>query len=150
MHDELDAYLDDHRLGVRVRALMDTFACLSHRILQVAAPAIRAIIGPGEDDQLLRFAQLEQDELHAAALATAATMHLQLQAVHKQVRDAAIAKSRHLEVAAQNPGKFSVFKMASGTIDDFHKGLLDRIGTCPSHPCVWELTVLLRPLFRTL
>jgi hypothetical protein len=63
-----------------------------------------------------------------AVCASVSAIHVQLQAVHKQVHDAAVAKSKHLEVMAQDPGKFSVFKMASGSIDDFHKGLMDRIG----------------------
>jgi hypothetical protein len=95
---------------------------------QVVAPAIRAIVGAGEDDLLKRFAQLGQDELHVAACASVASIHLRLQAVHRQVHDAAIAESKHLEALAKDPGKFSVFKMAAGTIDDFHKGLMDRIG----------------------
>ncbi len=84
-----------------------------------------------------------------AACASVAAIHAQLQTVHKQVHDAAVAKSEHLKVLAQNPGKFSVFKMASGSIDDFHKGLMDRIG---QHLAFFRLPVTMysRPVFEDL
>lgn len=100
-------------------------------VAQVVAPALRALVGTGKDEQLRRFALLGQHELDVAVRVSVPSIHAQLQAIHGQVKAAALAKAQLLEILEKDPGKFSVFKMASGTIDDFHKGLMDRIGQIP-------------------
>jgi flagellar basal body-associated protein FliL len=47
---------------------------------------------------------------------------------HRRVKEAVRAQAKLQEELDGNPGKFSIRKMATGTIDDFHKGLQDRIG----------------------
>ncbi len=75
-----------------------------------------------------RLAEVDYDDVSVAVSASVQAIHLQLRAIHDQVKAAAVAKAQLLELIAKVPGKFSVSKMASGTIDDFHKGLMDRIG----------------------
>ena len=52
----------------------------------------------------------------------------QLEHVHALVKKATEKKVQLQEAASQEPTKFSTFKAAGGTIDDFFKGLEDRIG----------------------
>lgn len=53
---------------------------------------------------------------------------MQLEIVHSLVQKATDAKVKLQEAAGKEPTKFSTFKAAGGTIDDFFKGLEDRIG----------------------
>jgi hypothetical protein len=57
-------------------------------------------------------------------------LKLQLEMVHGFVKKAADAKVQLQEAINKDPHnkKFSTFKAAGGTIDDFFKGLEDRIG----------------------
>ena len=52
----------------------------------------------------------------------------QLEIAHSIVQKATDAKVQLQEAASKEPTKFSTFKAAGGTIDDFFKGLEDRIG----------------------
>ena len=48
--------------------------------------------------------------------------------VHRDVIKSVRAQVKLQETLGKDPGKFSIRKMATGSIDDFHKGLQDRIG----------------------
>jgi hypothetical protein len=48
--------------------------------------------------------------------------------VHREVKDVAHAKLKLEEALKNGLDKYSIRKMATGSIDDFHKGLSDRIG----------------------
>ncbi len=56
------------------------------------------------------------------------SVKLQLEHVHTLVKKATEKKVQLQEAASKEPTKFSTFKAAGGTIDDFFKGLEDRIG----------------------
>jgi hypothetical protein len=98
-------------------------------LVQVLAPALRARLATG-DNQLMRFAQLQEHELSAAVRASSDLLKQLLYRAHSQVKEATRAKARLQEALNKEPGKFTIRKMATGTIDDFHKGLQDRIGSC--------------------
>ncbi len=96
--------------------------------MQIVALALRAQL-IGGDDQLMRFSQLQEEELSAAVEASVETLKQRLYKAHNQVKEATRAKAQLQEALDKEPGKFSIRKMATGTIDDFHKGLQDRIGS---------------------
>ena len=56
------------------------------------------------------------------------SLKLQLEHVHTLVKKATEKKVQLEEDASKEPTKFSTFKAAGGTIDDFFTGLEDRIG----------------------
>ena len=93
--------------------------------MQVLAAALRAHLTVG-DDQVKVFARLQTEDLFAAVDASLESLKQQLEIVHSIVKKATDAKVQ-LQEAAENK-KFSTFKAAGGTIDDFFKGLEDRIG----------------------
>jgi hypothetical protein len=97
--------------------------------LQALAPALRASF-TGADDQARRFAKLQREELFAAVDASLESLKQQLEIVHSIVKKATDAKVQLQEAVDKDPAnkKFSTFKAAGGTIDDFFKGLEDRIG----------------------
>jgi len=97
--------------------------------LQALAPALRANF-TGADEQARRFAKLQREELFAAVDASLESLKQQLEIVHSIVKKATDAKVQLQEAVDKDPAnkKFSTFKAAGGTIDDFFKGLEDRIG----------------------
>jgi hypothetical protein len=94
---------------------------------QLLAPALRACVD-GSDNQLARFADVSEAALIAAVDASVDFLKEQLLQKHRRIQNAVRAKVRIQEQLDKSPGKFSVRKMATGSIDDFHKGLQDRIG----------------------
>ena len=130
--DDLEMILEEHHLGVSAALLSfcRTSFCPT-RVLQALAPALRANF-TGDDDQARRFAKLQREELFAAVDASLESLKQQLENVHSIVKKATDAKVQ-LQEAAENK-KFSTFKAAGGTIDDFFKGLEDRIG---EHACAF-------------
>ena len=76
------------------------------------------------------FARLQTEDLFAAVDASMESLKLQLETVHALVKKATDAKVQLQEAVDKDPTnkKFSTFKAAGGTIDDFFKGLEDRIG----------------------
>jgi hypothetical protein len=102
------------------------------RVLQILAPALRASlpVTPGHNDQLNLFLKLKKEELFAAVDASVDSLKKQLEMAHCKYQTATQAKANLQATAAasKDPSKFSTFKGAGGTIDDFHKGLEDRIG----------------------
>jgi hypothetical protein len=97
--------------------------------LQVLAPALRANLTVG-DDQVTFFARLQTEDLFAAVDASLESLKQQLEVVHSIVKKATDAKVLLQEAVDKDAAnkKFSTFKAAGGTIDDFFKGLEDRIG----------------------
>ena len=97
--------------------------------MQAFAPALRAHFTAGAD-QVKSFARLQTEDLFAAVDASMESLKLQLETVHALVKKATDAKVQLQEAVDKDPTnkKFSTFKAAGGTIDDFFKGLEDRIG----------------------
>ena len=73
---------------------------------------------------------MQREDLFAAVDASSESLKQQLQVVHSIVKKATDAKVQLQEAVDKDPAnkKFSTFKAAGGTIDDFFKGLEDRIG----------------------
>ena len=95
--------------------------------MQIFAPALRAHLTVG-DDQVKCFTKLQTADLFAAVEASKQSLKQQLEHVHALVKAATEKKVKLQEAASKEPTKFSTFKAAGGTIDDFFKGLEDRIG----------------------
>ena len=109
------------------------------RVLQAFAPALRAHFTAGAD-QVKSFARLQTDDLFAAVDASMESLKQQLEVVHSIVKKATDAKVQLQEAVDKDPAnkKFSTFKAAGGTIDDFFKGLEDRIGEHAGAFCTSE------------
>jgi hypothetical protein len=126
--DDLEMLLDEQRLGVSV-AFADTalrvVTLKAH--LQMLAPALRACLS-SSDNQLKHFADVSEGALLAAVDASVESLKQQLLRVHREVKDVAHAKLKLEEALKDGLDKYSIRKMATGSIDDFHKGLSDRIG----------------------
>ncbi len=73
---------------------------------------------------------MQREELFAAVDASLESLKQQLEIVHGLVKKATDANVELQEAVEKDPAnkKFSTFKAAGGTIDDFFKGLEDRIG----------------------
>ncbi len=126
--DDLEMLLDEQRLGVSA-AYADTvsgFVTLNVH-LQMLAPALRACF-PRSDNQLKHFADVSESALLAAVDASVELLKQQLLCVHREVKGVADAKLKLEEELKNGLDKYSIRKMATGSIDDFHKGLSDRIG----------------------
>ncbi len=69
-------------------------------------------------------------DLRAAVDASMESLQQQLEMMHSSVKKATEAKLQLQEDVDKDPTntKFSTFKAAGGTIDDFFNGLEDRIG----------------------
>ena len=125
--DDLEMILEDHRLGVSAALLFSRISIQMKRFLQIFAPALRAHLTVG-DDQVKCLTKLQTADLFAAVDASMESLKLQLEHVHALVKNATEKKVQLQEAASKEPTKFSTFKAAGGTIDDFFKGLEDRIG----------------------
>ncbi len=79
-------------------------------------------------DQINQFARMQKVELDAAVDETLDILKQQLEIVQNMVKKAVLAKAQLQEANSKEPTKFQTFKAAGGTIDDFFKGLEDRIG----------------------
>ncbi len=77
-----------------------------------------------------RFAKLQTADLFAAVEASMGSIKQQLENMQSSVKKAIEAKSQIEEGVGKDPTnkKFLTFKAAGGSIDDFFKGLEDRIG----------------------
>ncbi len=126
--DDLEMLLDEQRLGVSAAYadVASAFVTLNVR-LQMLAPALRACLS-SSDNQLKNFADVSEGALLAAVDASVESLKDQLLRVHREVKDVAHAKLKLEEALKNGLDKYSIRKMATGSIDDFHKGLSDRIG----------------------
>ena len=123
--DDLEMLLDEQRLGVSADTVFEFVTLKVH--LQMLAPALRACF-PSSDNQLKHFADVSEGALLAAVDASVESLKHQLLRVHREVKDVAHAKLKLEEALKNGLDKYSIRKMATGSIDDFHKGLSDRIG----------------------
>jgi hypothetical protein len=103
------------------------FSSIFDPVAQIFAPAIRACLA-GDDNQVNDFAHLSERALCAAVDASVDSLKQQLLCAHCKVKKCVLAKIQLQEALDKDPGKFFISKMATGSIDDFHKGLQDRIG----------------------
>ena len=107
--------------------------------LQIFAPALRACIA-GSDIQATSFADTSEEAVCRAVDASVNFMKQRLLETHRKVKSVVRAKAKIQEETAKQPNKkFSIREMSTGSIDDFHEGLHDRIGElqlylafCPS------------------
>ncbi len=129
--DDLEMLLDEQRLGVRVAFTLISLFSLVEMILQVLASALRACLS-SSDNQLKHFADLSEGALLAAVGASVESLKQQLLRVHREIKGVAHAKLKLEEALKNGLDKYSIRKMATGSIDDFHKGLSDRIGETSS------------------
>ena len=126
--DDLEMLLDEQRLGVSA-AYADTasaFVTLNVH-LQMLAPALRACLS-SSDNQLKHFADVSEGALLAAVDASVESLKHELLRVHREVKDVAHANLKLEEALKNGLDKYSIREMATGSIDDFHKGLSYRIG----------------------
>ena len=91
------------------------------------APALRACLA-SSDSQLKCFSDVSETALLAAVDASVELLKQQLLQVHREVKKAVYSKQKLEESLKNGLEKYSIRKMATGSIDDFHKGLADRIG----------------------
>ena len=143
--DDLEMILEEHHLGVRtILLLFSRYSSCTTRVLQVLAPALRAHL-TGADEQARRFAKLQREDLFAAVDASVESLKQQLEIVHSLVKKATDAKVQLQEAVDKDPAneKFSTFKAAGGTIDDFFKGLEGRIGEHADAFCSSESSYVL-------
>lgn len=91
------------------------------------APALRACLS-GSDSQLKCFSDVSETALLAAVDASVASLKQLLLRVHQDIKEVMRAKLNHSAALENGVEKYSIRKMATGSLDDFHKGLSDRIG----------------------
>ena len=97
-------------------------------ILQIFAPALRACI-VGSDIQVISFADTSEEVVCDAVDASVNFMKQRLLQAHRKVKNIVRAKAKIQEETDKQPNKkFSIREMSTGSIDDFHEGLHDRIG----------------------
>jgi hypothetical protein len=77
---------------------------------------------------LTRFAEVSESALLAAVDASVGSLKQQLLRMHREVQEKCDAKLQLEQLVQSGLEKYSIRKMATGSIDDFHKGLADRIG----------------------
>jgi WD40 repeat protein len=101
---------------------------LGEKQLPIAADALRPLVGRGSE-QLKAFSQLSATDIEHAAAATCAIIPSMLKELHQELQAAFAVQSRIESDMQADPSKFNDFyKMACGTIADFHKGLTGRVG----------------------
>jgi WD40 repeat protein len=96
--------------------------------LSIAADALRPLVGRGSD-QLKKLSQLSPADIEHAAAVTCSIIPGMLQELHQELQAAFDVQSQIEADMKADPSKFNDFyKMACGTITDFHKGLTGRVG----------------------
>jgi WD40 repeat protein len=101
---------------------------LGEKQLPIAADALRPLVGRGSD-QLQKLSQLSAADIDHAAAATCAIIPSMLKELHQELQAAFAVQSQIEADMKADPSKFNDFyKMACGTITDFHKGLTGRVG----------------------
>jgi hypothetical protein len=106
--DELQLWLDDKQLPL-------------------AADALRPLVGP--HDQLRKLSQLSPTTIELSAAAISCVLPDTMKELRQELHDAfAIQLDMEAEMKA-DPSKFNEFyKMACGSVADFHRGLTGRVG----------------------
>ena len=92
------------------------------------APALRACIA-SSDNQVASFANVSEEALCGAVDSSINSIKMRLLQTHRKVVSAMHAKAKVQEEINNEPSKkFSIRQMSTGSIDDFHEGLHNRIG----------------------
>jgi hypothetical protein len=92
------------------------------------APALRACIAD-HDNAVTSIADVSEEAVCGAVDASVNFMKQRLLQTHRKVKSVVRAKAKIQEDSAKQPNKkFSIREMSTGSIDDFHEGLHDRIG----------------------
>ena len=90
--------------------------------------ALRHLVGRCSD-QLKRFGQLSPHAIQHSAAAIASALPMILKELHQQIQDAFVVESNIEAEMNADPSKFNDFyKMACGSVADFHTGLTGRVG----------------------
>ena len=100
----------------------------NRRDLQNSAPTIRVCIGNAVGHISL-LSNASEELLCEALEASLSLQKFRLLRLLGRVKSAVSAKAMIQEKVGQDPDKFSIRTMATGSIDDFHMGLRDRIGS---------------------
>ncbi len=95
--------------------------------MQILAPALRSCLS-NSDSQLKGFSDVSESALFDAVNASVESLKQRLLQVHREVKKAVHSKQKLEESLNSGLDKYSIRTMATGSIDDFHKGLADRIG----------------------
>jgi WD40 repeat protein len=96
--------------------------------LPIAADALRPFVGQGTD-QLRLLSQLSPDIISHSATAICSFIPQMLNELLQEIRSAFDVQTNMEAEKAADPSKFNDFyKMACGTIADFHQGLTGRVG----------------------
>jgi WD40 repeat protein len=96
--------------------------------LPLAADALRVLVGRGSE-QLQKFSQLSSADVEHVAAATCAIIPSMLKELHQELQGACAIQSQVEADMKADPSKFNdCYKMACGSISDFHKGLTGRVG----------------------
>jgi hypothetical protein len=96
--------------------------------LPLAADALRVLVGRCTD-QLKALSQLSAADIERATAATCSVIPIMMEELHRELQGAFAVQSQIEADMKANPNKFNdFFKMACGTIADFHKGLTGRVG----------------------
>jgi WD40 repeat protein len=86
------------------------------------------LVGRGSE-QLQKFSQLSLADVEHVAAATCAIIPSMLKELHQELQGACAIQSQVEADMKADPSKFNdCYKMACGTIADFHKGLTGRVG----------------------
>jgi hypothetical protein len=107
--DELEMFLSDHDL-------------------RRFAPALR-VHASGESNQLDALRIVTTEQMRAAVTASTIAIEKQLHHVQQLLEQINNAQEKLQAQLDQEPGKYHIRKMEIGTVEDFHKGLTDRVGS---------------------
>jgi hypothetical protein len=126
--DELEMLLEEDRVSVSTPRAFVLLFVFDTFILQIFAPALRACIA-GSDIQVLSFAETSEEVVCGAVDNSVHFMKQRLLQAHRKLKNVMRAKAKIQEETDKQPNKkFSIREMSTGSIDDFHEGLHDRIG----------------------
>jgi hypothetical protein len=111
----------------------NTWLVVFHVLMQHALRFVRAAQLPDDLEMLLDEQRLGVSVARAAASfaavdASVASLKQLLLRVHQDIKEVMRAKLNHSTALENGVEKYSIRKMATGSLDDFHKGLSDRIG----------------------
>ena len=101
---------------------------LGEKQLPIVTDALRVLVGRSSD-QLKALSQLSPAHIELAAAATCSIIPAMMKELHQELQGAFAIQSQIETDMQADPSKFNdFFKMACGTIADFHKGLTGRVG----------------------
>jgi hypothetical protein len=96
--------------------------------LPFLADSLRPLVGRCSE-QLKALSQLSPSDIQHAAAAACSIIPCMMEELHQELLDAFDIQSRIDDIMKADPSKFNdFFKMACGTVADFHKGLTGRVG----------------------